>query len=106
MFVIYLSQQWYFRYDQTLFEDEQKNRMMETKELFDWVLKQPCFEVCYNATSTLLVLSLVCKLMGMFTFMLFFLTKLEFLNKFDIFEKKVLKVSANERYTYLEVENL
>lgn len=34
------------RYDQTLFEDEQKNRMMETKELFDWVLKQPCFEVC------------------------------------------------------------
>ncbi|KAL4336317.1 hypothetical protein GQ457_07G039230 [Hibiscus cannabinus] len=31
-------------YDQTLFEDEQKNRMVETKELFDWVLKQPCFE--------------------------------------------------------------
>lgn len=38
---------WYFRYDQTLFEDEQKNRMMETKELFDWVLKQPCFEVSF-----------------------------------------------------------
>ncbi|KAH9653076.1 Guanine nucleotide-binding protein alpha-1 subunit [Citrus sinensis] len=37
-----------FRYDQTLFEDEQKNRMMETKELFDWVLKQPCFEVPLN----------------------------------------------------------
>uniref|UniRef100_A0A0E0PKW6 Guanine nucleotide-binding protein alpha subunit n=1 Tax=Oryza rufipogon TaxID=4529 RepID=A0A0E0PKW6_ORYRU len=33
------------RYDQMLFEDETKNRMMETKELFDWVLKQRCFEV-------------------------------------------------------------
>ncbi|RYQ85227.1 hypothetical protein Ahy_B10g104729 isoform D [Arachis hypogaea] len=33
-----------FRYDQTLFEDENRNRMMETKELFEWVLKQPCFE--------------------------------------------------------------
>ncbi|XP_022754712.1 guanine nucleotide-binding protein alpha-1 subunit-like isoform X1 [Durio zibethinus] len=55
-------------YDQTLFEDEQKNRMMETKELFDWVLKQPCFEKT--------------------SFMLF-------LNKFDIFEKKVLKVPLN-----------
>lgn len=33
------------RYDQTLFEDDNKNRMMETKELFEWVLKQPCFEV-------------------------------------------------------------
>uniref|UniRef100_A0A0E0PKW9 Guanine nucleotide-binding protein alpha subunit n=1 Tax=Oryza rufipogon TaxID=4529 RepID=A0A0E0PKW9_ORYRU len=32
-------------YDQMLFEDETKNRMMETKELFDWVLKQRCFEV-------------------------------------------------------------
>ncbi|KAF5179227.1 Guanine nucleotide-binding protein alpha-1 subunit [Thalictrum thalictroides] len=52
-------------YDQVLFEDENKNRMMETKELFDWVLKQPCFEKT--------------------SFMLF-------LNKFDIFEKKVLKV--------------
>ncbi|RYQ85226.1 hypothetical protein Ahy_B10g104729 isoform A [Arachis hypogaea] len=31
-------------YDQTLFEDENRNRMMETKELFEWVLKQPCFE--------------------------------------------------------------
>ncbi|CAF2113777.1 unnamed protein product [Brassica napus] len=56
------------RYDQTLFEDEQKNRMMETKELFDWVLKQPCFE----KTSIML-----------------------FLNKFDIFEKKVLDVPLN-----------
>jgi hypothetical protein len=34
-----------FRYDQMLFEDETQNRMMETKELFDWVLKQRCFEV-------------------------------------------------------------
>ncbi|KAL4195811.1 hypothetical protein AMTRI_Chr04g242930 [Amborella trichopoda] len=55
-------------YDQTLFEDENKNRMMETRELFDWVLKQPCFE----KTSFLL-----------------------FLNKFDIFEKKVTKVPLN-----------
>ncbi|KAA3490400.1 guanine nucleotide-binding protein alpha-1 subunit [Gossypium australe] len=55
-------------YDQTLFEDEQKNRMVETKELFDWVLKQPCFEKT--------------------SFMLF-------LNKFDIFENKVLKVPLN-----------
>ncbi|MQL99180.1 hypothetical protein Taro_031905 [Colocasia esculenta] len=51
-----------------LFEDESKNRMMETKELFDWVLKQPCFEKT--------------------SFMLF-------LNKFDIFEEKVLKVPLN-----------
>ncbi|CAN6465778.1 unnamed protein product [Victoria cruziana] len=52
-------------YDQVLFEDESKNRIMETKGLFDWVLKQQCFEkTC---------------------FMLF-------LNKFDLFEKKVLKV--------------
>ncbi|GER35364.1 guanine nucleotide-binding protein alpha-1subunit [Striga asiatica] len=28
-------------YDQTLFEDDNKNRMVETKELFEWVLKQP-----------------------------------------------------------------
>ncbi|XP_042492468.1 guanine nucleotide-binding protein alpha-1 subunit [Macadamia integrifolia] len=55
-------------YDQMLFEDENRNRMMETKELFDWVLKQPCFEKT--------------------SFMLF-------LNKFDIFEKKVLKVPLN-----------
>ncbi|PKI76002.1 hypothetical protein CRG98_003552 [Punica granatum] len=55
-------------YDQTLFEDESKNRMMETKELFEWVLKQPCFEKT--------------------SFMLF-------LNKFDIFEKKILKVPLN-----------
>ncbi|XP_052304768.1 guanine nucleotide-binding protein alpha-1 subunit isoform X4 [Populus trichocarpa] len=57
-----------FRYDQTLFEDENKNRMIGTKELFEWVLKQPCFEKT--------------------SFMLF-------LNKFDIFEKKVLKVPLN-----------
>ncbi|WCJ29295.1 Guanine nucleotide-binding protein alpha-1 subunit [Euphorbia peplus] len=55
-------------YDQTLFEDENKNRMIETKELFEWVLKQPCFEKT--------------------SFMLF-------LNKFDIFEKKILKVPLN-----------
>ncbi|KAF7830407.1 guanine nucleotide-binding protein alpha-2 subunit isoform X1 [Senna tora] len=54
-----------YGYDQTLFEDENKNRMMETKELFEWVLKQPCFEKT--------------------SFMLF-------LNKFDIFEKKIHKV--------------
>ncbi|KAL3655805.1 guanine nucleotide-binding protein subunit alpha [Castilleja foliolosa] len=52
-------------YDQTLFEDDNKNRMMETKELFEWVLKQPCFEKT--------------------SFMLF-------LNKFDLFEKKVPNV--------------
>eukprot|EP00249_Psilotum_nudum_P024803 c29296_g1_i8 orf=1133-2269(+) len=52
-------------YDQTLFEDESKNRMMETRELFDWILKVPWFQ----RTSFLL-----------------------FLNKYDIFEKKVLKV--------------
>lgn len=55
-------------YDQTLFEDENRNRMMETRELFEWVLKQPCFEKT--------------------SFMLF-------LNKFDIFEKKVLDVPLN-----------
>ncbi|CAH9099868.1 unnamed protein product [Cuscuta europaea] len=55
-------------YDQTLFEDENKNRMMESKELFEWVLKQPCFEKT--------------------SFMLF-------LNKFDLFEKKALKVPLN-----------
>lgn len=32
-------------YDQMLYEDENKNRMVETKELFEWVLKQRCFEV-------------------------------------------------------------
>lgn len=55
-------------FDQTLFEDENKNRMMESKELFEWVLKQPCFKKT--------------------SFMLF-------LNKFDLFEKKVLKVPLN-----------
>uniref|UniRef100_A0A803LXT0 Guanine nucleotide-binding protein alpha subunit n=1 Tax=Chenopodium quinoa TaxID=63459 RepID=A0A803LXT0_CHEQI len=34
-----------FSYDQMLYEDENKNRMVETKELFEWVLKQQCFEV-------------------------------------------------------------
>ncbi|XP_020104695.1 guanine nucleotide-binding protein alpha-2 subunit isoform X3 [Ananas comosus] len=52
-------------YDQMAFEDEKKNRMMDTKELFEWVLNQACFEKT--------------------SFMLF-------LNKFDIFEKKVQKV--------------
>uniref|UniRef100_A0ACD6APZ5 Uncharacterized protein n=2 Tax=Avena sativa TaxID=4498 RepID=A0ACD6APZ5_AVESA len=52
-------------YDQMLFEDETQNRMMETKVLFDWVLKQRCFEKT--------------------SFMLF-------LNKFDIFEEKIQKV--------------
>ncbi|CAO2820435.1 unnamed protein product [Amaranthus hypochondriacus] len=55
-------------YDQMLYEDENKNRMAETKELFEWVLKQRCFE----KTSIML-----------------------FLNKFDIFEKKVHKVPLN-----------
>ncbi|KAJ0029912.1 hypothetical protein Pint_13651 [Pistacia integerrima] len=91
-------------YDQTLFEDEQKNRMMETKELFDWVLKQPCFEVSFDASFCAFVfvhvhehvsgqLDLYLKayfvsLMQKTSFMLF-------LNKFDIFEKKVLKVPLN-----------
>ncbi|XP_074286340.1 guanine nucleotide-binding protein alpha-1 subunit [Silene latifolia] len=52
-------------YDQMLYESENKNRMMETKELFEWVLKQPCFE----RASIML-----------------------FLNKFDIFEQKIHKV--------------
>ncbi|GAA0153260.1 heterotrimeric G-protein [Lithospermum erythrorhizon] len=55
-------------YDQTLFEDGNKNRMSEAMELFEWVLKQPCFEKT--------------------SFMLF-------LNKFDIFEKKVKEVPLN-----------
>ncbi|RZC15197.1 Guanine nucleotide-binding protein alpha-1 subunit isoform C [Glycine soja] len=59
-------------YDQTLYEDENKNRMMETKELFEWVLRQPCFEKT--------------------SFMLF-------LNKFDIFEKKVLNVRTIQMST-------
>lgn len=42
---VLLTSRFRSRYDQTLFEDENKNRMMETKELFEWVLKQPCFEV-------------------------------------------------------------
>lgn len=56
-------------YDQVLYEDENRNRMMETKELFEWVLKQPCFE----KASIML-----------------------FLNKFDIFEKKVHNVPLNK----------
>ncbi|KAK9741740.1 hypothetical protein RND81_03G125000 [Saponaria officinalis] len=55
-------------YDQMLYEGENKNRMMETKELFEWVLKQPCFE----RASIML-----------------------FLNKFDLFEQKVHKVPLN-----------
>lgn len=55
-------------YDETLFEDDKRNRMVETRELFEWVLKQPCFEKT--------------------SFMLF-------LNKFDLFEKKVLNVPLN-----------
>lgn len=43
-----------FRYDQTLFEDESKNRMTETKELFEWVLKQPCFEVVSDISTPLM----------------------------------------------------
>jgi hypothetical protein len=39
-----------------LFEDETKNRMMETKELFDWVLKQRCFEVCLKLTDSFMFL--------------------------------------------------
>ncbi|XP_044354402.1 guanine nucleotide-binding protein alpha-1 subunit-like [Aegilops tauschii subsp. strangulata] len=53
-------------YDHLLLEDKTPNRMMETKELFDWVLKQRCLEKT--------------------SFMLF-------LNKFDIFERKIQKVS-------------
>lgn len=33
--------------------------MMETKELFDWVLKQPCFEVFFCATSALHITAFV-----------------------------------------------
>ncbi|KAL6000017.1 guanine nucleotide-binding protein subunit alpha [Asimina triloba] len=86
-------------YDQMLLEDENKNRMMETKELFDWILKQPCFEPlphAWNMTWSAREYGLV---LG------FFLHKLVsslqktsfmlFLNKFDIFEKKVLKVPLN-----------
>ncbi|KAG6551879.1 hypothetical protein Mapa_006494 [Marchantia paleacea] len=52
-------------YDQTLSEDENTNRMVEARDLFDWVLKQSCFK----ETSFLL-----------------------FLNKFDLFEQKIHKV--------------
>lgn len=46
--------------------------MMETKELFDWVLKQPCFEVFFSSIVLLCVshvrlckfLSLTCSLLG------------------------------------------
>ncbi|GAB2225882.1 hypothetical protein Droror1_Dr00021652 [Drosera rotundifolia] len=31
-------------YDQMLCEEENSNQMMETKELFEWILKQPYFE--------------------------------------------------------------
>ncbi|KAL8130663.1 hypothetical protein V2J09_019818 [Rumex salicifolius] len=69
-------------YDQTLYEDENKNRMVETKELFEWVLKQPCFEISIASRPeppTFLQKT---------SFMLF-------LNKFDLFEKKVLTVPLN-----------
>ncbi|CAM6098177.1 unnamed protein product [Calypogeia fissa] len=55
-------------YDKNLVEDESKNRMVETKELFDWVLKEPWFEKA--------------------SFLLF-------LNKFDLFEQKIQKVPLN-----------
>ncbi|EFJ38535.1 heterotrimeric G protein, alpha subunit [Selaginella moellendorffii] len=55
-------------YDQNLFEDEGKNRMVETMELFESVLRHPSFE----KTSFLV-----------------------FLNKYDIFRKKVLSVPLN-----------
>lgn len=93
-----------FRYDQTLFEDEQKNRMMETKELFEWVLRQECFEVFFSALFIYtwsivfkdylfhkITISLVRFWVQKTSFMLF-------LNKFDIFEKKVLKVSVDGEY--------
>ncbi|CAI0401313.1 unnamed protein product [Linum tenue] len=49
-------------YDQTLFEDEHKNRMMDTKELFEWVLKQPCFEVLLSSVAPLQFISSFCLL--------------------------------------------
>ncbi|KAI5072401.1 hypothetical protein GOP47_0012507 [Adiantum capillus-veneris] len=52
-------------YDQTLLEDDKQNRMIETRELLAWLLQQPWFE-----NTSFLV----------------------FLNKFDIFQKKALKV--------------
>lgn len=76
--------------------------MMETKELFDWVLKQPCFEVFdflyvigKNLNETLEVghLQIFGSLTQKTSFMLF-------LNKFDIFEKKVLDVRA-EAYFFV-----
>ncbi|KAK8581890.1 hypothetical protein V6N13_144885 [Hibiscus sabdariffa] len=72
-------------YDQTLFEDEQKNRMVETKQLFDWVLKQPCFEVLFRLYMLPVYLIKPGSFLQKTSFMLF-------LNKFDIFEKKVLRV--------------
>lgn len=58
------------RYDQTLYEDENKNRMMETKELFEWVLKQPCFEVFFYSFSILNSSIYIC--IGSFRINLFF----------------------------------
>ncbi|KAB2627797.1 guanine nucleotide-binding protein alpha-1 subunit [Pyrus ussuriensis x Pyrus communis] len=94
-------------YDQTLFEDESKNRMMETKELFEWVLKQPCFEVLFS--SIFLCPYVACAAVqissnsvGSLTFyLLFFYILVQktsfmlFLNKFDIFENKVLNAPLN-----------
>nr|AHB52757.1 heterotrimeric G-protein alpha subunit [Chara braunii] len=56
-------------YDQLLFEDESVNRMMETKQLFESVLQEQWFK----KTAVMV-----------------------FLNKFDIFRKKVTKVSLSK----------
>lgn len=61
MFVAALSE-----YDQTLWEESEENRMVDSLGLFTWVCKQACFE----STSILL-----------------------FLNKRDLFEQKVQKVA-------------
>ncbi|VVA11707.1 PREDICTED: guanine nucleotide-binding [Prunus dulcis] len=100
-------------YDQTLFEDESKNRMMETKELFDWVLKQPCFEVFFSSVFLCSCVSHVLPhrflyltqadsfpFMSSLIYIILFLrvqktSFMLFLNKFDIFEKKVLNVPLN-----------
>ena len=109
-----------FRYDQTLFEDDNKNRMMETKELFEWVLKQPCFEVSFPVEFSCIYPCLQhlvfrefsfqhdnfslaftyvgnCRLTNihLFSFLIQKTSFMLFLNKFDIFEKKILKVSSS-----------
>lgn len=65
MFVAALSE-----YDQSLFEDENENRMVDALQLFKWVCQQNCFDT----TSTLL-----------------------FLNKRDLFEKKITKVAIQSQ---------